>query len=289
MAKDIKVLRKRIKSFDSTLHLTGAMGLVASSKMRKATDAMMEGRKYLDSVTAVINDLSKCLECRKCIYFDAQKSKDESSEVIPKTRLIVIAGDRGLCGGYNANVFRLVRDMDEDVDVIPIGKRAFDRYTVDINETDDDYAENNVFESSEYYTYESAMTLAKQCIKDFADGKITRLGIVYNQYVSIMTQTPEVKWVLPLERPTDGEVANGIYEPEPLELLNDVVPQYIAGVLYALVKESFACEVAARRMAMDSAKKNATEMIENLQLEYNRVRQGKITQEITEIVAGSGN
>ena len=289
MAKDIKVLRKRIKSFDSTLHLTGAMGLVASSKMRKATDAMMEGRKYLDSVTAVINDLSKCLECRKCIYFDAQKSKDESSEVIPKTRLIVIAGDRGLCGGYNANVFRLVRDMDEDIDVIPIGKRAFDRYTVDINETDDDYAENNVFESSEYYTYESAMALAKQCIRDFADGKITRLGIVYNQYVSIMTQTPEVKWVLPLERPTDGEVANGIYEPEPLELLNDVVPQYIAGVLYALVKESFACEVAARRMAMDSAKKNATEMIENLQLEYNRVRQGKITQEITEIVAGSGN
>ena len=103
-----------------------------------------------------------------------------------------------------------------------------------------------------------------------------------------MTQEPEVKWVLPLERPQSGDVNTGVFEPDPFTLLNDIVPQYVAGVLYALVKESFACEVAARRMAMDSAKKNATEMIDNLQLEYNRVRQSKITQEITEIVAGSG-
>ena len=280
MAKDIKVLRKRIKSFNSTLHLTGAMGLVASSKMRKATDAMIEGRKYLKAVTGVIEDLVKCPECRKCAYF----GKDDSSSA--PTRVIVIAGDRGLCGGYNAKVFRLVRDLD-DVDVIPIGKRAFDRYS-DIDESDDDYIENNVFESSEYYSYESAIKLANQCVKDFAEGKISRLGIVYNNYVSIMTQTPEIKWVLPLSRPNEGEVNTGVFEPEPLALLEDVVPQYVAGVLYSLVKESFACEVAARRMAMDSAKKNATEMIENLQLEYNRVRQGKITQEITEIVAGAG-
>ncbi len=291
MAKDIKALRKRIKSFDSTLHLTGAMGLVASSKIRKATDAMLEGRKYLESVTAIVEDLTKCPECRKCVYFgsDSEKKTEETDGTAkPMTRLIVIAGDRGLCGGYNANVFRLVRDMDELVDVIPIGKRAYDRYTTDLNETDDDFAENNTFESSEYYSYESALALAKECMKEFAEGRINKLGIVYNQYVSIMTQTPEVKWILPLERPADGEISSGIFEPEPLELLNDIMPQYIAGVLYALVKESFACEVAARRMAMDSAKKNATEMIDNLQLEYNRVRQGKITQEITEIVAGAG-
>ena len=279
MAKDIKVLRKRIKSFNSTLHLTGAMGLVASSKMRRAIDAMIEGRKYLRGVTDVITDLAKSPDCRKSIYFD--NKADE-----PLTRVIVIAGDRGLCGGYNANVFRLVRELD-NIDIIPIGKRSFDRYT-DLEESEDDLVENNTFESSEYYSYDSAMKLALQCIEDYKEGRIDRLGVVYNRYVSIMTQVPEIKWILPLERPSEGEIATGVYEPEPLELMEDLIPQYVAGVIYALVKESFACEVAARRMAMDSAKKNATEMIENLQLEYNRVRQGKITQEITEIVAGGG-
>lgn len=282
MAKDIKVLRKRIKSFDSTLHLTGAMGLVASSKMRKATDAMLEGRKYLDAVSVVINDLIKCPECRKCECFEREMADDTK----PVTRLIVIAGDRGLCGGYNANVFRLVREYP-DADIVPVGKRAFDRYTdFDTIGTDADDVD---FDSSEYYSYASAYEVAKSCISDFKEGKIDRVGIVYNRYVSIMTQEPDIKWILPLERPKPGDVSTGVFEPEPLELLNDILPQYIAGVLYALVKESFACEVAARRMAMDSAKKNATEMIENLQLEYNRIRQDKITQEITEIVAGSGN
>ena len=289
MAKDVKVLRKKIKSFDSTLHLTGAMGLVASSKIRKATDAMLEGRKFLKKITDVVDDLVKCPECRKCEYFGLPggNKNEEGKDTTPMTKLIVIAGDRGLCGGYNANVFRLVREMD-NIDVVPIGKRAFDRYTTDLSETEDDFAENNTFESSEYYPYESAMKLAVECIKEFKEGKVDRVGIVYNKYVSIMTQTPEVKWILPLERPEKGAVSTGVFEPEPLTLLNDIVPQYVAGVLYALVKESFACEVAARRMAMDNAKKNATEMIDNLQLEYNRVRQGKITQEITEIVAGSG-
>ena len=288
MAKDVKVLRKKIKSFDSTLHLTGAMGLVASSKIRKATDAMLEGRKYLEAIVEIVDVLAKCPECRRCVYFGQKEVKAE-----PKTRLIVIAGDRGLCGGYNANVFRFVRDMgDSNIEVVPIGKRAFDRYNnLDVEVNDDEEVmdeEEKTFDSSEYYTYDTAMKVAMECVSDFASGKIDRVGIVYNKYVSIMTQVPDVKWILPLNRPEEGKVATGVFEPEPLELLNDIVPQYIAGILYALVKESFACEVAARRMAMDSAKKNATEMIENLQLEYNRVRQGKITQEITEIVAGAG-
>lgn len=277
MAKDIKVLRKRIKSFDSTLHLTGAMGLVASSKMRKATDAMIEGRKYLEAVEGVMEDLSRCPEVKRSVFFSQKEGL---------TRLIVICGDRGLCGGYNANVFRMVRDMDE-ADIVPIGKRAFDRYTAGEGQ-EEDVTDENTYKSSEYYTYEEAFLLAKECIRDFEEGKISKIGIVYNTYVSIMTQEPTVKWILPLSKPNVGEISTGIYEPAPDALIKDMLPQYVAGVIYALVKESFACEVAARRMAMDNAKKNATEMIENLQLEYNRVRQGKITQEITEIVAGSG-
>lgn len=283
MAKDIKALRKRIKSFDSTLHLTGAMGLVASSKMRKATDAMLQGRKYLKAVSEIVDDLVKCQECQKSLFY-----KEESDEnITDKTRLIVIAGDRGLCGGYNANVFRMVRDMGA-TDIVPIGKRAFDRYTVDeLSDFDPDYV--RVFDSSEHYSFDTAMSVAKRCIEDFREGNIDRVGIVYNKYVSILTQEPHVKWVLPLTRPSGDNNSVGIYEPEPLILLEDILPQYFAGVLYSLVKESFACEVASRRMAMDSATKNATEMIDNLTLEYNRVRQSKITQEITEIVAGAGS
>ncbi len=280
MAKDIRALRKRIKSFDSTLHLTGAMGLVASSKMRKATDAMLEGRKYLNAIDEIIKDLVKCQECRRSPYLE---DRDETHGV---TKLIVIAGDRGLCGGYNANVFRMVRDMG-DVDIIPIGKRAHGRYSkADISDFDTN-DEINYF-SSEHYSYESAYTLASELTQGFKEGKINKVGIVFNKYVSIMTQEPQVRWILPLTKAPEGEHENGIFEPDPYTLLEDIVPQYVAGVLYALVKESFACEVAARRMAMDSATKNATEMIEDLTLEYNRVRQGKITQEITEIVAGAG-
>ncbi len=283
MAKDIKALRKRIKSFDSTLHLTGAMGLVASSKMRKATDAMLQGRKYLKAVSEIVDDLTRSQECQKSVFF----SEEPELKITDSTRLIVIAGDRGLCGGYNANVFRMVRDMGVK-DIVPIGKRAFDRYTDDeLSDFDPDYV--RVFDSSEHYSFDSAMETSKSCINDFREGRIDRVGIVYNKYVSILTQEPHVKWILPLTR-LEGRSANaGIYEPEPLVLLEDILPQYFAGVLYSLVKESFACEVASRRMAMDSATKNATEMIDNLTLEYNRVRQSKITQEITEIVAGAGS
>ena len=283
MAKDIKALRKRIKSFDSTLHLTGAMGLVASSKMRKATDAMLEGRKYLKAIDEIVTDLSSCAECKRSVFFNEPSQEDKNGI----TKLIVIAGDRGLCGGYNANVFRTVRDMDE-AQIIPIGKRAFDRYTVD--ELDDfDPDSTRDFDSSEHYTYEMAKELADTLVEEYKTHKIDRVGIVYNKYVSILTQEPRVKWILPIETPDEPKSDNGVYEPDPTTLLDDIVPQYVAGVIFALVKESFACEVAARRMAMDSATKNATEMIEDLTLEYNRVRQGKITQEITEIVAGAGS
>ena len=281
MAKDIKALRKRIKSFDSTLHLTSAMGLVASSKMRKATDAMIEGRKYRDVIAGIVNDLVSSPECRRSVYF---RSVEDGSSV--KTKLIVIAGDRGLCGGYNANVFRLVRDMGQ-MHIVPIGKRAFDRYTDDeLDDFDPDYVRE--FDSSEYYTYDMAMELAGSVLQEFREGKIDRVGIVYNRYVSILTQEPDVKWILPLDRSDEKAKEDVLFEPDPLTLLDDIVPQYFAGVLFSLVKESFACEVAARRMAMDNATKNANEMIENLTLEYNRVRQDKITQEITEIVAGAG-
>ena len=267
MAGNTKTLKLRIKSVDSTLHLTKAMGLVASSKMRKANLAMNAGRQYESAVLNVVDLLTAVPECQNSPFM-----REGSGD---KTKLIVIAGDRGLAGGYNANVFRTVREMDE-AEIIPIGKRACERYGKDIV-------------SSEKFYAADAFKLAKELCEQFASGEFDRLGIVTTNYVSMMTQTPVVKWVLPLKRSENAQTTAAVFEPDERTILDIAVPEYLSGVIVACVRESFASEVAARRMAMDSAGKNAQEMIDELMLEYNRARQGAITQEITEIVAGAGN
>ena len=266
MGQDIKTLRIRIKSVDSTLHLTKAMGLVASSKIRRATEGMMKSREYSAALSEAVSLLTRCPECKKSPYLRSGEG----------TRLcmIVIAGDRGLAGGYNANIFRLMRDYP-DATVIPLGKRACERY-------------GSAHNSSEHFSAAEAMTLAEALCKDFAEGKYDRVCVVSTEYVSMLMQTPRVTQILPIV-PGDGSQRSVIFEPDELTILNSVVPTYVAGLLVAHARESFACEVAARRAAMDSAGKNAQEMIDDLQLSYNRARQGAITQEITEIVAGSGN
>ncbi|MBQ4574227.1 MAG: ATP synthase F1 subunit gamma [Clostridia bacterium] len=267
MGADIKSLRIRIKSVDSTLHLTKAMGLVASSKIRRANEAMMKGREYAAAVKQAVSILSAGSECAKSPYM---QNRGEG-----RTRLIVIAGDRGLAGGYNANIFRLMRSYP-DAEVIPIGKRACERYGKAVN-------------SSERFGFDEAYALAKELCADFAAAKYDRLGIVCTKYVSMMTQEAQVIWLLPLTKTEDLRGAGVIFEPDEISILNAAMPEYVAGGLIAALRESFASEVAARRCAMDNAGKNAQEMIDTLQLEYNRARQGAITQEITEIVAGSGS
>ena len=266
MGANTKALKNRIRSVDSTLHTTSAMGLVASSKMRRANLAMHSGKQYVAAFDRVVGVLACVSECQRSPYMRPAGER---------TWLIVIAGDRGLAGGYNANVFRLVNTMTCD-QIIPIGKRACDRY-------------KGEFHSSEKYSGAEATALAHRLCKAFVDGEYDRLGIVYTRYVSMMSQEAEVKWVLPLVKPESVEPISAIFEPDEETILNATVPDYVAGILMACIRESFASEVTARRMAMDSAGKNARAMIDDLQLQYNRARQSAITQEITEIVAGSGS
>jgi F-type H+-transporting ATPase subunit gamma len=266
MGADIKQLRTRIKSVDSTMHLTKAMGLVASSKIRRATEGMNRGRQYARAVSTPINQLMQSPECAKSPYMTKRSEE--------RTKLIVIAGDRGLAGGYNANIFRLLRTFT-CTEIIPIGKRACDRFAGSLL-----YAED--------FSYTDAKAIASRLCEEFAMGEYDRLGIVYTNYISMMSQEASVKWILPLTKPQTVEKSGMIFEPDELTIFNTVIPEYVAGTLVAAVRESFACEVAARRVAMDSAVKNAQQMIDELNLDYNRARQGAITQEITEIVAGSG-
>ena len=265
MGADIKSLRIRIRSVDSTMHLTKAMGLVASSKIRRATRDMTRTREYAAAMQDVVNVLRAAPECERSPYMQPTGKG---------TRLIVIAGDRGLAGGYNANVFRLAATMTE-AEIIPIGKRACDRFGKEIV-------------SSERYPAAESKKLADEQCRDFLDGKYERLGILYTRYKSMMSQEATILWVLPLKKTEKAEGADPRFEPDEQTVLNAAVPTYVSGILSACIRESFASEVAARRMAMDSASKNAQEMIDRLQLQYNRARQNSITQEITEIVAGSG-
>ena len=265
MSANTKVLRNRIKSVDSTLHLTKAMGLVASSKMRRVTLAMERARQYENAFAQAVYTLLACPECKNSPYLNKNDSE--------KTLLIVIAGDRGLAGGYNANVFRFMRDfLDEDV--IAIGKRVFDRY-------------GKGYKSAEDFSLDQATELAEQILSQFREGKYGKVLVVCTRYLSMMSQEVFLRELLPLQR--KEKVQSGvIFEPDENTILEAVIKEYVAGVLVRDVRESFASEIAARRVAMDSAGKNAQEMIDDLQLEYNRARQGAITQELTEIVAGSG-
>lgn len=265
MGADVKSLKSRIRSVDSTLHLTRAMGLVASSKMRRANLSMQHGRQYASAMDEVIDVLRSSPECARTPYMQPKGQG---------IRLIVIAGDRGLAGGYNANVFKLAETV-KDAEIIAIGKRACERYGQPVV-------------SSECFYGTDAMKMAEGLCRDFVEGKYGKLGILYTTYRNMMSQDALIRWVLPLEASDHKANVSPIFEPDEETVLNGAVPSYVAGILSACIRESFACEVAARRMAMDSAGKNAQEMIDHLQLQYNRARQNNITQEITEIVAGSG-
>ena len=266
MGADIKKLRTRIKSVSSTMHLTKAMELVASSKIRKANLAMIASREYKDAVEETVNQLTVSRECEKSPYM---KNREDGAD-----RIIVIAGDRGLAGGYNANVFRLAKEYP-DAEVIAIGKRACDRFAGE-------------FTSVEDFSSKDAKKLSDTLCEDFANGEFRRLGIISTKYISMMSQEAQIEWILPLSRNENTKSKSFVFEPDELTVLNSAIPEYVSGMIISAVRESFASEVAARRVAMDSAGKNAQEMLDELGIAYNRARQGAITQEITEIVAGSG-
>ena len=275
--KDIKL---RIKSVESTMQITKAMELVASSKLRKAKERQERCRPYFTGLHQTLENIEKAASDFSSPY---QKQRD-----IKKRCVIVIAGDRGLAGGYNSNVFKSVLPLIEggNVCVLPIGKRTvefFTRNQLEILTTE--FAEAADVSVADCFTISNLIT------KGYLDGQFDAVSIVYTQFVSMLTQTPVCDNLLPLKK-TDSAAKSGVhslvlYEPSPSAVYNAIVPNYIAGMIYGAMCESVASELGARRTAMDAASKNASEMIDDLSLRYNRARQGAITQEITEIVAGA--
>ncbi len=265
MGEDIRALRTRIKSVDSTLHLTNAMGLVASSKIRRASTAATAAGEYAELISETLKSLAASPICRDSIY-----GKEGSGTA----KVIVIAGDRGLAGGYNSAIFKKAAEYcGSDCEIIPIGKRACEKYKKPIR-------------SAENFSAAESGKLAAELCEDFKSGKMSRLVIIGTKYVSMLRNEVFAEEILPIKPPENACPFNAEAEPDEKTVLEQVIGEYLTGVISAAVKESFLCELASRRTAMDNAGKNATAMIDDLTLRYNRARQGAITQEITEIVAG---
>ena len=282
MAGSMKDIKLRIKSVESTMQITKAMELVASSKMRRAKERVEHSRPYFETLYESLTKIAAADPRARNPYL----RRDD----IKRTLLVVIAGDRGLAGGYNANVFKQADAAEGPVTVLPIGKRS---------------AEYFAHHGAGLFTPEVLMaadvsvsecfTLSHQITEGFLKGEYDAVKLCYTRFDSMMTQTATTLEVLPLTiEPTEAQKAEArrsqiLYKPSCEEVFGAIIPEYVAGVLYGAVCESVASELAARRTAIDAATKNAGEMIEHLNLYYNRARQAAITQEITEIVAGAEN
>ncbi len=274
--KDIKL---RIRSMENTKQITKAMEMVAASKLRRAQDRVLHSRPYFETLYKTL-----CTIAEKTEDFDSPYLAERE---VKKICYVVFAGDRGLAGGYNNNVLKMAYEQMQghDACVLPIGKRAVDffkRRGVPI--LTEAYAEAADVSISECFS------ASKLLCRLFRNEEFDEIYVIYTTFVSILSQVPTERKILPL--PKTGKEKTGdptcltLYEPSSFEVFDAIIPEYLGGIIYGALCESVASEQGARRTAMDAATKNAEEMIGDLSLKYNRARQGAITQEITEIVAG---
>ncbi len=273
-----KEIKNRIRSMESTKQITKAMEMVAASKLRRAQTQVLNSRPYFETLYAAIGDIVAADDRSDSPYLQHNAAK--------KACFVVIGGDRGLAGGYNSNVFKLVMAQMENKDavVLPIGRKAAEFFkTHGIPMLTETYCH------AESVSAGDCFTIAKQLCKAYAAEEYGQIAVFYTDFVSVLTQIPTSKNLLPVLPPETKEstAADILYEPDSKTVLGAIIPEYVGGVIYGALCESRAAEQAARRTAMDSATQNAEEMIADLSLKFNRARQAAITQEITEIVAGA--
>ena len=280
-----KEIRSKIASVKNMQKITSAMEKVAASKIRKAQNQMEASRPYAQRIRRVVGHLTQANPDYKHPFLTEREIK--------RVGYIVISTDRGLCGGLNANLFKkMIGEIADrqaenvDVDLVLVGAKAvqfFRRMGGNVVGTashlGDEPSVNDLI---------GAITIM---LNSYEEGKIDRLYLVHNEFVSAMSQKPEVTQLLPAAiEMEEGELQEHwdyIYEPDASELLDDVLSRYIESQVYRGAVENFACEMAAKMVAMKSATDNAGEIIDGLQLEYNKARQAAITQEISEIVGGA--
>ena len=269
-------IKAHIKSVESTRQITKAMELVATSKLRRAKEKAERSRPYYKVLGEAIDALDNSGEVKESLW----SKRTEGG----KTLYIVIAGDRGLAGGYNANVFRVAEELSRGSDSVwlPIGKKSLEHVK---------HKGREIYSDSFEYASEQGvgdmLSLGQLVADGYKAGEFDRVVMIFTEFVSMMTQRVVYEELFPITRDASSGCSTMETDCDGQEMLDRIIPSYIGGILYSALCESLASESGARRAAMNSANKNAEEMIGTLMLKYNRARQAVITQEITEIVSGA--
>ncbi|MBQ1783960.1 MAG: F0F1 ATP synthase subunit gamma [Gammaproteobacteria bacterium] len=279
-----KEIRRKIKSVKSTQKITNAMQMVAASKMRRTQEKMAASRPYAKGIRKVIGHVANSNTEYRHSYLVEREVK--------RVGYVIVATDRGLCGGLNVNLFKqVVADMRRwqkagvEIDLALFGSKGsafFGRLGANI------VAQNSgIGESPALKDVIGAVTAMRNY---YEAGKVDRLFIVYNEFVNTMKQEPKIEQLLPLPKADDLDSSyrwDYLYEPDPKTLLEGLLVRYVESQVYQALIENLACEMSARMVAMKAATENATSLINDLQLAYNKARQASITQELSEIVAGA--
>lgn len=285
-------IKRRKGSIQSTQQITKAMKLVSTVKLQRAKQRAEQSKTYFDCMYETVNSVLKKTGGMQHRYLQSGNS--------PRKAVIVITSNRGLAGGYNSNIVKLITRGDlpkEDLDIYSIGKKGKDALSR--------YGYHIAWENSEIIeepAYADAMQLSGKLLEEFATGSIGEIYLAYTYFKNTVVHVPKLMKLLPVEAGADEPAADmekGVqeeekklsipmnFEPNDEEALDLLIPKYITSLIYGALVEAVASENGARMQAMDSATSNAEEMISNLTLQYNRARQGSITQELTEIIAGA--
>ncbi len=279
---NLKEIRNRITSVSSTMQITSAMKMVSAAKLKKAQDAIIAMRPYAEKLTELLQNLSASLEGDVGGDFTTQRE-------VKKVLLVAITSNRGLCGAFNTNVIKEVKNRasfydGKQVEVFAIGKKGNDSlsktHSIKANHT-------AIFDN---LTFENVAALADVLIQHFKAGDYDKIELVYNQFKNAATQIVQVEQFLPLAPIAANTTSNSvdyIYEPAKEEIVMQLIPKSLKTQLYKGIRDSFASEHGARMTAMHKATDNATELRNQLKLTYNKARQAAITNEILEIVGGA--
>lgn len=280
-AKEIKT---KIASVQNTQKITSAMEMVAASKMRKAQDRMAASRPYAENMRKVIGHVAQGSLEYKHPYLEVREAK--------RVGYIVVSTDRGLCGGLNVNLFKKViadvkkqREAGAEVEFCPIGARSvqfFNSFGGKVSASASGLGDAPKLAD--------LIGTVRVMLQAYNEGKLDRLYVVFNKFVNTMSQTPVIEQLLPLPKSDSDEISHHwdyLYEPDPKEILEKLLVRYVESQVYQGVVENIASEQAARMVAMKAATDNAGELIDDLQLVYNKARQAAITQELSEIVSGA--
>ncbi|MDN4620342.1 ATP synthase F1 subunit gamma [Paenibacillus sp. PsM32] len=285
MAKGMREIKRQIKSVENTKQITKAMEMVAASKLRKAQEKAQAARPYSDKLREVVASIASGT---RGVYHPMLEKRP-----VKRIAYLVVTSDRGLAGGYNANMLKYVSNQikenhtsTDQYELFIIGRKGrdyFRRRNLPITE--------EVTELTDFPTYADIKSLAYEAVKGYEEGRYDELYLCYNQFINALTQVPSSTRLLPMESVEVAEEdklkASYEYEPSAEGVLEVLLPKYAQTLIYNALLEGKASEQGARMTAMGSATKNASQMIKDLTLVYNRARQASITQEITEIVAGA--